>query len=351
MTETQTVADDFKSFTIPDLRRALCDPLESASLQFRGWVIENLSIDPNSNLKPWKNGTRWVTVSDTNKNKTKVCIPDSVWRRAVGRGYNISKDVSIDLALESISIDKWMQLEIEAMAVRVSGQSKLEALREKICNYCEQKGYFNRIKKSLPIFIRKIAIVTTENSTIGSDITNTIGMHIKHIADHRFDGTAPDLKRTIENLSKQDFDLIALYRGGREDEFMFVFSDPIVLDAIVSSPVPVITAIGHERDSPPVQMVADMGFASPSKFADFVRQRNLDTIKTVLLTMDKIDGHLMNYLAILESHLLRTSGAIGHMAGQLEKAAELNKHRRNMKATIAIFVLILLAILYYFLVR
>ena len=141
--------------------------------------------------------------------------------------------------------------------------------------YCETKGYFNRIKKPLPVIVRNIAIVTTKNSTIESDITKQIGINPSFIDAYRFNGKADDLSALLKTIiSKNRYDIICLYRGGREDEFMFVFSDPVVIDQVVKSQVPVVSALGHERDVPPIQLVVDAGFASPSKFATSIRHRN-----------------------------------------------------------------------------
>lgn len=345
-------AATYDTLSIADLRQALLGPVADIGRQFRGLVLENLSIDPSSRLSPWKNGNRWINVADQSGNKAKVCIPPPAWSRALEKGYKISNDDAIDVALNCLSIDKWMQVEIEALAVRVSGQSKLEALREKIIAYCEQRQYFTRTKKPLPVIIRKVAIVTTANSTIESDIINQIGIRKELITSHRFDGTAPALRDLINAISRRrEHDIIVLYRGGREDEFMFVFSDPMVLDAVVQSNVPVAAAIGHERDKPPVEMVADMGFASPTKFAEFVRQRNDDALNQAGLCLQNIQQQFRQYILAVENNAFQLIGTINAIASDMVRKNEIQKHRRNMALTVFIAALLMSAVIAFFLLR
>jgi hypothetical protein len=345
-------AATYDTLSIADLRQALQDPVADIGRQLRGMVLENLSIDPSSRLSPWKNGNRWINVTDQSGNKAKVCIPPPAWTRALEKGYAITSDVAIDVALSSLNIDKWMQVEIEALAVRVSGQSKLEALREKIIAYCEQRNYFKRPKKPLPVIIRKVAIVTTANSTIESDIINQIGIRKELITSHRFDGTAPVLRDLINGISRRrEHDIIVLYRGGREDEFMFVFSDPMILDAVVQSHIPVAAAIGHERDKPPVEMVADMGFASPSKFAEFVRRRNEEALKQAGLCLQNIEHRFRQYILAVENDAFQLIGTINAIASDLVRKNENKEHRRSMILTIVIAALLLSAVIAFFLLR
>ena len=302
--ENDTGQRNYDSVSIQQLREVLLKPVGEAAFHFRGFLIENLSINPNASFKPWRNGARGFSISDQNGYKARMVIPEIVWDRAIKNGYNIRNDTAIDAAIDKISIDNWMQLQIEVLAVRVSGVSKVEALREQINSYCEQKGYFTRKKKALPSILRRIAIITTEGSTIESDIINNIDMKKHCIDSYRFNGTAPSLRNLINKVAnRHEHDLIALYRGGREDEFMFIFSDPSVLDAVVQSPIPVVTAIGHERDNPPVQLVADMGFASPIKLAEFVSQLNARALNGVYRTIELINGHTNQILKDHQKYL------------------------------------------------
>jgi hypothetical protein len=345
-------AATYETLTLDDLRQAVSRPLSEIGHRFRGLVIENLSIDPTSRLTPLQNGSRWIDVTDQARNKARVCIPPAAWSRAVEKGYLITKEVAIDVALNALTLDRWSRLQIIALAIRVAGQSKTEALRARIIAYCEHHNYFHRPRKKLPVIIRKVAIITTESSTIASDITNQIGIRKEFIGDYRFDGTVPALKNIICELSRRGaHDILVLYRGGREDEFMFVFSDPAVLDAVVRSHVPVVTALGHDRDHPPVQAVADMGFASPTRFAAFVRQRNQDALDQAGLCLKNIEHHYGNCILAIENNVQLLIGSIDAIASDLLRQHEAGQHRRHLIWTVFIAALILLAVIAFFILK
>jgi len=268
------------STSIQALRRSLSPSIREAGVQFEDFVIKNLSI---ITIDRSRNGYRWITVSDRidnrNKQKIKICVPAKIWQIAIKNGYIISDDVSIDITIDHLWVDNWCQLVITVKKIIVSGQSKAAKRKHQILAYCSQKGYFERTKKRLPFFIRNIAIVTSIQSTVETDITEQIGLRKEFINSYRFDGTYNDLSNLIHKLTNENkFDLVCLYRGGREDESMLVFSHEKVLDKIVMSPIPVVTALGHENDNPPVQSIADKAYDTPTRFALEINKHNKKAI-------------------------------------------------------------------------
>ncbi len=338
----------FQQILLTDLRASLTSPVSEIGNRFRSFVIENLSIDPNCSLKPWKNGSRWLTVTDNAKGKAKVVVSSDIWHRAVQSGYTITNDISIDVAIESLFLDKRMQIQINAMAIRVSGQSQMEAKRDAINQYCINKNYFNRKKVPIPVIITRIAIITTKYSDIESDITKQTGLKKGLITSYRFDGTPEGLQKTLVNIiGKQKYDIITLYRGGREDESMFVFSDPVVLDEIVKSPVPIASALGHERDIPPVQRVVSLGCASPSKFALYVKERNDQAWAEAYQLTKEINYNFNSYLEKLKGHVFQQYTEITNITAELQRLAEQKRHRRNMVVVILFAVIALTFVIWY----
>ena len=339
--------------TLENLRQSLSTPIQEVGAHFRTFVIENLSVDRNRSIfKPQgKLGKRWITVSDDNNHKARVCIGPDVWRRAGDKGYRITDAVSIDVAIDKLWMDKWHQVVIEALAVRVSGQSQTEARREQINDYCARKGYFDRDKKSLPFLVFRVAIVTSRQSTIESDITNQIGLKKSLVDSYRFNGKADDLASLIHHLDKENYDVICLYRGGREDDAMFVFSDEAVLDEIVNARTPIVTALGHEQDIPPVQLVADKGYASPSRFAVEIREHNLRARKNICERSSLIYYYFKEYLVDLKRAIYEDNSQIHSMASAIKWRHEKRKHSRNTILIIVISLAIIAAIVFFFLRR
>jgi len=76
---------------------------------------------------------------------------------------------------------------------------------------------------------------------------------------------APAMIDALSELcSSSGVDVIVLARGGGSFEDLLPFSDERLVRAIASSPVPVVSAVGHEQDSPLCDLAADLRASTPT---------------------------------------------------------------------------------------
>ncbi len=143
-------------------------------------------------------------------------------------------------------------------------------------------------KRPLPRFPKKIGVVTSETGAVIHDITTVVER--RYPVEILISPTAvqgEDAHRQIARAIRRLFsqvDLLIVARGGGSFEDLFPFNNPEVVRAIAESPVPVISAIGHEVDVTLSDLAADIRAPTPSAAAELaVPDRNV-----LLLRLDEM---------------------------------------------------------------
>ncbi|MCH4008027.1 exodeoxyribonuclease VII large subunit [Companilactobacillus sp.] len=136
-------------------------------------------------------------------------------------------------------------------------------------------GVFNLPKKPIPMFPKKIAIVTSESGAVIHDIMTTVQRRYPIVQLVLFpavvqgDAAAATIVERLKQINEiGDFDTIIIGRGGGSIEDLWPFNEEIVAEAIVQSKIPVISSVGHETDTTIADMVADQRAATPTAAAE-----------------------------------------------------------------------------------
>jgi exodeoxyribonuclease VII large subunit len=124
---------------------------------------------------------------------------------------------------------------------------------------------------------RKIGIVTSLDGAAIRDIINVlrrryVNAHLV-IRPARVQGeeAAPEIARALRAIGRvAGVDVVIVGRGGGSIEDLWAFNEEIVARAIALSPVPVISAVGHETDVTIADFVADLRAPTPSAAAELV---------------------------------------------------------------------------------
>jgi exodeoxyribonuclease VII large subunit len=132
-------------------------------------------------------------------------------------------------------------------------------------------------KRPLPALPRKIGIVTSLEGAAIRDILKVLRR--RHPNAHvvirparvQGEGAAADIARGLQALGRvAGVDVIIAGRGGGSAEDLWAFNEEVVARAIARSPVPVISAVGHEVDVTIADFVADLRAPTPSAAAELV---------------------------------------------------------------------------------
>jgi exodeoxyribonuclease VII large subunit len=126
-------------------------------------------------------------------------------------------------------------------------------------------------KRPVPFLPRHIGIVTGTDAAAKRDVVTTIRSRFPPaavvVAETYVQGprAAVEIVAAIGDLSEQpDVDVIVVTRGGGSFEDLLPFSDERVVRAVAGCPVPVVSAVGHEQDTPLCDLAADIRASTPT---------------------------------------------------------------------------------------
>ena len=151
---------------------------------------------------------------------------------------------------------------------------RIEELRLRLA---EEGLFAEERKRPLPLLPRLVGLVCGADAAAKRDVVETAERRYPpvrfRIVEATVQGRAapPSIAAALERLdADSEVDVIVLARGGGSPEDLLPFSDEAVCRAVAACTTPVVSAIGHEQDSPLVDFVADARAGTPSLAARMV---------------------------------------------------------------------------------
>ena len=223
---------------------------------------------------------------------------------------------------------------------------------EKLKQKLEQEGLLDaERKRRLPAIPARVAVVTSLTGAALRDVMTVIRRRAPWthllLCDCRVqgEGAAEHIGRALRAVSRRaDVDVIILTRGGGSVEDLWSFNEEIVARAIAASPVPVVSAVGHETDVTIADLVADVRAPTPSAAAELVvpdreqirsrirrlKDRLVDSLRRRtdrgVDTSKRLEAQL---LRAVDSRLERWAERIARQADRLDALSPLGTLRRG----------------------
>lgn len=157
-----------------------------------------------------------------------------------------------------------------------AGKGELALRFEEIKARLAREGIFDPAhKKKLPVFPRKIGVVTSRTGAAVRDILKTLRLR-NDVCDViifpvlvQGEKAAEDIASMIDLVNEQfrDIDILIVGRGGGAAEDLWAFNEEVVARSIYRSRIPIISAVGHEIDFTISDMAADVRAATPTAAA------------------------------------------------------------------------------------
>jgi len=163
------------------------------------------------------------------------------------------------------------ELRLRALTIERYGLGAHLAGIERLKRKLAAEGLFDATRKRpLPRFPRLIGLVTGNDAAAKRDVLTQLQQRFPPanvlVAETYVQGpkAAASIVAAIGDLCRRGADVLVLTRGGGSFEDLLPFSDERVLRAVAACTVPVVSAVGHEQDTPLCDLVADVRASTPT---------------------------------------------------------------------------------------
>ncbi|MEY3379138.1 MAG: exodeoxyribonuclease VII large subunit [Actinobacteria bacterium] len=232
------------------------------------------------------------------------------------------------------------RLSLNAKEIRQVGVGELLARLEALKKMLAAEGLFaSERKKPLPFLPKKIGLICGRASAAEKDVKENakrrwpaVIFETREVAVQGADAVIQVSAALRELEADPDVDVIIITRGGGSFEDLLPFSDEGLVRLAAACKKPIVSAIGHEQDTPLLDLVADLRASTPTDAAKRVvpdiqeefekisqlRQRADRKINDrVVLEMTKVVGLIQRSFASINSRLMRSSEELTHLIARV----------------------------------
>jgi exodeoxyribonuclease VII large subunit len=257
--------DNSPALSVSELSGALKRTIENAfgQVRVRGEI---------SGFKRHASGHCYFTLKDEN-----ACIDSVIWRTSTGALAFSPEDGAEVIATGRLTIYPGRsKYQIVVDRMELAGEGALLALLEKRRKALAAEGLFDTSRKrKLPFLPRVIGVVTSPTGAVIRDILHRLEERcptrvIVWPVPVQGEGASAKIAaaiRAFPNLEPRP-DLLIVARGGGSIEDLWPFNEEEVVRAAAESPIPLISAVGHETDTTLIDHAADLRAPTPTAAAE-----------------------------------------------------------------------------------
>ena len=266
MPETPDFNANRQSVSVSQLNRQAKTMLEQGI--GRVWVEGEIS-----NLVRAASGHMYFKLKDSSAQVS------AAWFRQRQRGASAIKDGDQVLALGKVSVYEARgdyQLIVEQ--VEPAGEGLLKRQFEMLKKKLAAEGLFDEgLKRPLPELPERIGVITSPSGAAIRDILTVLRRRFASVpviiypSAVQGDAAPAELVKALQTaIDRAECDVLIIGRGGGSIEDLWAFNDERLARAIAASPIPIVSAVGHEIDFTIADFVADVRAPTPSGAAELV---------------------------------------------------------------------------------
>jgi exodeoxyribonuclease VII large subunit len=216
-------------------------------------------------------------------------------------------------------------LSMSAKEIRQVGVGELLARLEALKSLLASEGLFSIDRKvSLPVLPRKVGLICGRNTDAEKDVVENarrrwpaVEFEIREVTVQGAAAVVEVSAALRELEADKEVDVIIITRGGGSFEDLLPFSDESLVRLAASCETPIVSAIGHEKDSPLLDLVADYRASTPTDAAKRVVPDIAEEVSSIQKLRDRAYRALFarieyesNYIAQLRSRpVMKDPGA------------------------------------------
>jgi exodeoxyribonuclease VII large subunit len=186
-------------------------------------------------------------------------------------------------------------LSMAAKEIRQVGVGELLARLEALKSLLAEEGLFSIDRKvALPILPRKVGLICGRNTDAEKDVVENarrrwpaVEFEIREVTVQGAAAVVEVSAALRELEADSEVDVIIITRGGGSFEDLLPFSDESLIRLAASCETPIVSAIGHEKDSPLLDLVADYRASTPTDAAKRVVPDIADEVANIQKLRDR----------------------------------------------------------------
>lgn len=181
-----------------------------------------------------------------------------------------------------------------------AGEGELRRRFELLKKKLDAEGLFDAdLKRDLPTLPSRVGVITSPSGAAIRDILTVLRRRFAGVpvvlypAAVQGDAAVPELINALETAGRRaECDVLIVGRGGGSLEDLWAFNDEKLARAIRSSPIPVISAVGHEVDVSIADLVADVRAPTPSGAAELAVPDAEDWQRALNISSQRLIGQM-----------------------------------------------------------
>jgi exodeoxyribonuclease VII large subunit len=232
------------------------------------------------------------------------------------------------------------QIIVESM--QPAGEGLLQQKYEQLKAMLAEEGLFDQQhKKALPSPAHCIGVITSKTGAALHDILHVLKRRdpslpvVIYPTAVQGEDAPGQVVRAIELANaRHECDVLIVGRGGGSLEDLWCFNDERVARAIFASPIPIVSAVGHETDVTIADFVADLRAPTPSAAAEIVSRNQQELLRQLQSGQQRLEMAMDYFLANRHRRFTQLFHRLQQQHPQLRltrQQAELEKLRQRMR--------------------